>query len=443
MTLFNRIATCCTVFTVFVSTRALPSQSAQALPSAIVNVSAPNATSTDHFGAILGLRALPDGRLLVNDGLRHQLILLDANLTRRAVVLDSGAVGAKSYGSVGSPLLPYLGDSSLFVDAASLSLVVLDGKGEAARVVAAPVPTQVRNLSYRGTATDAQGRLVYGLEEARAVATTSDSVSLRKAVAGPDSEFVVRAAFNAPGVVDTIGRVKLAMNSRVVIRFAGANAVATILHDPMPSQDDFAVLSDGSVAFVRGHDYHVDVITPSGQHIAGAKLPFDWKRLSDQDKQALVDSAQAYDKKMMEVLKQATRNPATAEAAMAAVGITIKRSQGGVGDALTPRPTTSVDIKKEYAPLPAAQIDDYYPPIRSGALRPDLDGNLWILPTTSAQSRSGELIYDVVNGRGEFAKRVRLPSGRSIAGFAKNGVVFLMSKDANGWTLERVSVLSR
>jgi hypothetical protein len=71
----------------------------------------------------------------------------------------------------------------------------------------------------------------------------------------------------------------------------------------------------------------------------------------------------------------------------------------------------------------------------------DLDGNLWILPTSSAQSQHGELVYDVVNPKRGLFERVRLPIGRSIAGFGKGGVVYLQAGDlATGFTLERATV---
>ena len=93
--------------------------------------------------------------------------------------------------------------------------------------------------------------------------------------------------------------------------------------------------------------------------------------------------------------------------------------------------------------VPLKEIADYYPAIRSGAARADLDGNLWILPTTSAQSKAGELVYDVVNSKGELFQRVRLPVGRSIAGFGRQGVVYLMHRDtAKGWFLERTKILN-
>ncbi len=91
--------------------------------------------------------------------------------------------------------------------------------------------------------------------------------------------------------------------------------------------------------------------------------------------------------------------------------------------------------------VPLKEMPDYQPPIRSGAAKADLDGNLWILPTTSAQSKAGELVYDVVNSKGELFQRVRLPVGRSIAGFGHKGVVYLMYRDGTtGWFLERTRI---
>ena len=91
--------------------------------------------------------------------------------------------------------------------------------------------------------------------------------------------------------------------------------------------------------------------------------------------------------------------------------------------------------------VPLSEIADYYPPIREGAAIADLDGNLWILPTTSAQSKNGELVYDVVNPKRGLFERVRLPAGRSVLGFGKGGVVYLMSGDrASGFALERTKL---
>ncbi|MGH7618951.1 MAG: hypothetical protein ACREPM_17160 [Gemmatimonadaceae bacterium] len=91
--------------------------------------------------------------------------------------------------------------------------------------------------------------------------------------------------------------------------------------------------------------------------------------------------------------------------------------------------------------VPLSEIPDYFPPIHRNAAMPDLDGNVWVLTTTTAQSQHGELVYDVLNPARGLFERVRMPLGRSIAGFGKGGVVYLQSGDrANGFALERVKV---
>src|SRR6185503_18984716 len=55
--------------------------------------------------------------------------------------------------------------------------------------------------------------------------------------------------------------------------------------------DDWAVLHDGSVAVLRGSDYHIDWIRSDGSKSSSGKIPFAWRRLSDEDKVAFIDSA--------------------------------------------------------------------------------------------------------------------------------------------------------
>lgn len=62
---------------------------------------------------------------------------------------------------------------------------------------------------------------------------------------------------------------------------------------------------------------------------------------------------------------------------------------------------------------------------------PDRDGNIWILPSTSAGAKGG-LLYDVVNPMGELVERVQLPADRDIAGFGPDGVVYLSHREAPG-----------
>jgi hypothetical protein len=51
------------------------------------------------------------------------------------------------------------------------------------------------------------------------------------------------------------------------------------------------VITDGTGAFVRGSDYHIDWVPPDGTKSSSGKLPYEWQRLDEDGKFALLDSA--------------------------------------------------------------------------------------------------------------------------------------------------------
>jgi hypothetical protein len=63
--------------------------------------------------------------------------------------------------------------------------------------------------------------------------------------------------------------------------------------NPLQTVDDWAVLADGSIALIRGQDYHVDFIRADGSMSSSPKIAYDWQRLTDEDKVAIIDSAKA------------------------------------------------------------------------------------------------------------------------------------------------------
>ena len=206
---------------------------------------------------------------------------------------------------------------------------------------------------------------------------------------------------------------------------------------------------DGTVAFVRGQDYHVDWIYPGGNAVSTAKLPFDWKRVGDEGKQALIDAARTARERQIATARATGADVWTAIRTDQVVGVGGDsrghaesgrgRVTAGVSTHASPdesaRAHSAAQTKIEFVPL--SEIADYYPAIRAGAATPDLDGRLWILPSTSAQSKAGELVYDVVKPNGQLSHRVRLPAGRSIAGFGRDGVAYLMNKTDTGWKVDR------
>src|SRR3954468_14701840 len=100
----------------------------------VQKIATAQAISTEPLGAITNVRELADGRLLVNDGARRRLLMMDTTLKTLQVVLDSLTDVANTYGTRGGALLPYRGDSTLFIDPASYAMLVFDPSGKLARV---------------------------------------------------------------------------------------------------------------------------------------------------------------------------------------------------------------------------------------------------------------------------------------------------------------------
>jgi hypothetical protein len=261
--------------------------------------------------------------------------------------------------------------------------------------------------------------------------------------------------------------------------------------NPLPQGDDWALLSDGTIAVVRVLDYHVDYYPTTGEHVSSARLPFDWKRISDEEKIKMVDS--------LKTLAKAVADQAAA--------------RGG-----------NNAFRMNFEVIAPEKLPDYYPPIRAGSTQADHDGNLWILPSTSnlsaqlAQSmmadqggrggrgggfggagggppvggraggdsaarggRAGAagdttgrgagrgrvagdsagrggpagmmppgvtaammapLVYDVVNRKGELVHRVQLPAGRQIAGFGPGGAIYLTVREGREVFLEKTRIVN-
>jgi len=405
-----------------------PSSRAASIP--IASVSAPLARTTTTFGAVLGVRELPDGRLLVNDAGRHDVRVFDPALAAATIVLDSAPGSSNSYGAQPGRIVRYLGDSTVFTQGYGEPVLLLDGSGRVARAIALPdhedgvTPFPVP--FPQPDAADDRGRFfargstrVHG---ENGVAVTADSVLLLRA----DLE---------SRKVDVVGSLRIAVGKNRPEPPEDGKRVVTTIIQPVPTEDSWALLSDGTVAFVRGRDYHIDWLLRDGTTRSTPKLPFDWRRLTDDEKQKLADSAKVVWDSLMSIRNTRVNTPPALPASARDAGVN-GRSNGGVT-----APGSQAGSIQRMISVPLSEIPDYYPPIHRNAAMADLDGNLWVLTTTTAQSQHGELIYDVINPARGLFERVRMPVGRSIAGFGKGGVLYLQSGDrANGFALERVKL---
>ena len=79
----------------------------------------------------------------------------------------------------------------------------------------------------------------------------------------PDSVPVVRFELSARSL-DTAGFFKVNRPNMQVTQTANAGMMMTSTVNPIPTVDDWALLSDGTIAFIKGADYSIHWVAPDG-----------------------------------------------------------------------------------------------------------------------------------------------------------------------------------
>jgi hypothetical protein len=249
--------------------------------------------------------------------------------------------------------------------------------------------------------------------------------------------------------VDTAATFRIPKINMNVNRDDNGRFTITSTVNPIPWTDDWAMLADGTIAIVRGQDYRVDLVGLDGKVTEGPKLPFDWQRLTDEDKTAIIDSTRDAMEKTREAqlaaMQAATGDTSKASAdtgktrrlrATADGGGTFNITINGRGGG----PGPSGPVGFTLPPLnfvTASEMPDYRPVFRQGSARGDADGNLWI---RTSKVIGGATEYDVITKKGELKERVLVPAGRVIAGFGPGGVVYMGVTDGFVAHLERAMV---
>jgi hypothetical protein len=408
------------------------------------------AVSAEPLASAANALPLPDGHVLVNDSTGHRLLSFDATLARAQVIADTTSATGNAYGARAGTLIPFRGDSSLFIDPSSLSMLVITPSGAIGRVMAVPRPRDAQHLIgnvFGIPGVDEKGRLVYyasaGLEgtfiqcclgTARmeldpAAKATPSSVPVPK----PNSGFLVRIDL-VTHVMDTAATVRIA-NPRQMINVDGQGFLRSIERqvNPLPIVDAWTMMPDGTIAVVRGRDYHVDWLGTDGRWTASPKMAFDWQRVDDTRKRALIDSTVAAEDSIDAVM--AVRNAAATPSPGGGRGGSV--GDGGRGGGAGGGRGGGKAIPSVNGRIDPQLLPDYFPPFTRGATLADADGHLWIRTSTIVK---GQPVYDVVNRQGALVDRVQLPPFRTIAGFGP-GVVYMAVKGADGVVhLERARI---
>ncbi len=401
------------------------------------------AVAGDSLVNVVGVRALATGGVLVNDAGARTVLLLDSLLANPRVVADSTSATANAYGGRFGGLVAFRGDSSLFVDPASMSMLVIDAGGKVARVMS--VPNAQDAMAFAGgplgsASFDPAGRLVYrggfGFRTMRTRTAAGPGASGPMAPPEmPDSAPIARVDL-ASRHVDTVAYFKIPKTTFRVQQRDDNTMQMTSEVNPLPVVDDWAVLPDGSIAIVRGSDYHVDWIAPDGSMRSTPKIPFEWQRLSDEDKVAFIDSVKAIRARMQASGTEAGAGAAAGGGAPIGQQVIVMRTAPGPGGGAPPGPPTHAPEVTFVAP---DQLPDYKPPFFAGAVRADTDGNLWVR-TIPTRAIPGGPVYDVIDREGRLTERVQVPAGRSIIGFGPNGAVYLLARENGKLSLEKARV---
>lgn len=448
----------------------------------IRRIATATALSEQPLGAIAGVRELPDGRVLLNDGGSRRLLLLDTTLATERVVLDSASERENTYGNQAGALIAHRGDSSIFIDRVSLALLVIDPQANIARVRSVPRAQDVNRYGTPGsgsggTHTDARGRLVYVINARPAEPVRRPPRGVPYIPQEPDSVLVVALDIDER-TLDTLGALRVP-RSEYTIR-ASPNGGWSVYQsiNPVPLYDSWAVMHDGTVAFVRGIDYRVDFLNPDGSWTSSAKVPFDWQPLSEEDKQKLVDSVRTTQMRTVRFSYTGSliryvntyRKKYPPDFTVAddyvppngfvrswsfppglrfpehyiygcAQGEEPKETNGRPSCIPQPIPNTArvpdPPVLREVTVISPRDLPDFRPPFGPNAVREDLDGNLWVR-TIPPRATVGGPTYDIVTRQGELMDRLQLPPGYQLVGFGRDRIVFLSMRDARGVHLARV-----
>lgn len=404
----------------------------------------------DLFGSVSAVRPLPDGGAIVNDLVRRQLIVLNATFNKKDVIADTTPATANSYSSRVAGLIAYRGDSSLFVDPQSLSMLVIDGKGDVVRVMAVPRPNDANFMiggPFGTPGVDPQGRIVYRgftFPNMRGAGPPQPGQPFTPPTF-PDSAPIYRVQLQTRAL-DTAGYFKIPATKISVTQDDRGGMRINAQANPLPVVDDWALLPDGRIAVVRGKDYHVEWLALDGTWTSTPKIPYNWERLDDDAKDKFLDSVKVEAEKQRETMNRALQS-GNAAALMGGGGLASgqpmrieMRMEAGGGGGGGGRGRQQGGNPQLSAPtvnlVSAKELPDYRPVFRQGAVRADMNGNLWV--RTTAPTDAGP-IYDVINAKGELIDRVKVPFGRVIAGFGPE-VVYMGVQDEKGARVERAKI---
>ncbi len=375
-----RLVLCATILA------ALPA-AAQQVPTRALT--APDAQFEQPFDAVLAIRELASGKVLVTD-LGPKTLLLADLATGEQVNVGRNGQGPGEYQFPGE-LFPFRGDSVLLVDRVGRRVLVVSPEGKLGRSI--PFPEGLSGLpDARGA--DRQGRIYFQGSPFRG----EPGGGMEVGGTLPDSVPLIRWD-PATKKIDSLTRVKI---PAIKVQVSGGQNARTVMmrNQPFAPSDEWIVTPEGRVAIARVGDYHIEWLG-TGAPVRGAPVRHEPLKVAAADRQIFLDGMRN------------SRNRIT-------VSVGGPGPSGGRNNQGNGQPQIS---EKDF------DWPEVKPPFPSRALQFAPEGQLWVTRSTSA--RDSTPVYDLFDAGGKLTGRVTLPLGRRMVGLGK-GVVYAVRTDEDG-----------
>ena len=211
----------------------------------VVSLTRPDVRLEMEFSAVSGVRELPDGQVLVSDGIEETLLRIDPR-TGRTDTLGRTGQGPGEYRGPDA-LHPLPGGGTLLVDLGNGRLNFLGADGGYRESASITQGADGPPMFVLPRAVDGAGRIYF---------------TQRSRDPSVDSASVVRWDWTR-GTFETVTRIGLGNTLTRTSGTANNQAVAQ-RPQPFPAGDAWSVASDGAVFVARAADYHVEWIRPGG-----------------------------------------------------------------------------------------------------------------------------------------------------------------------------------
>lgn len=353
------------------------SAGAQQVPE--TRLTRPDVRFPHEFSSITGLRELPDGGVLVTDGIDETFLRLDLK-TGRADTIGRTGQGPGEY-KTPDLLFPAPGGGTLLVDLGNVRLSFFDAA-----------------LAYRESSPISRGEPGRGLSMVLPQGADNQGLIyfqgvMRDPGAGrPDSGVVLRYD-RAKEAIDTVAWVKLA-EMKVTTSGSASNRSVSMNPIPLSPDDQWGVSPDGRIAVARTGDYHLEWITPGRPAVRGPAVPWKPVPIREADKQEWASDMAS------------------------GLSIMVTNDNGRMSVRMGRGGPTRQDRDREER-IRSLDWPASKPAFR--AVRVSLEGDAWVERYVAAGAPRE---FDVFGPDAKLKRRVILPAGRRLAGFGK-GVVYL------------------